>query len=300
MANFNLSDILHSHSNNLSQDNHRYQEHIYIGMLHNLSVLELIPMAHYACVICTKGRASVSVNFTNYEISEGDVIAKFDTDILISKGQSADFEVRCLIWSGEYYEMLTTDFDSYRSLFLAHKFPNKFSMKQHEYQVVLNSTQQLLYILNYIQESLVISTLSSAMSTFGKILFNMLHDHLQDGDIKPSNFTRYDSIFSSFIELVIANYKKQRALGFYADKLCITTKHLSEVVKSVSRRTAVDWIDSYVITEAKIILLTSDRPVREIAEELYFESATLFSRYFKRVTSYTPREFRASALKVKD
>ena len=50
---------------------------------------------------------------------------------------------------------------------------------------------------------------------------------------------------------VLKNYKKERSVSFYADKLCLTAKHLSSVVKEVSGKTAGEWIDNFVILEAR-------------------------------------------------
>ena len=76
--------------------------------------------------------------------------------------------------------------------------------------------------------------------------------------------TRKKEIFDRFIEVLRENYTSQRAIGFYADRLCMTPKYLSQVVHSVSGRHAGDWIRDYVILEAKA-LLKPNRPVRKRA-----------------------------------
>ena len=58
-------------------------------------------------------------------------------------------------------------------------------------------------------------------------------------------------------------------MSFYADKMFLTPKHLSTVVKEVSGKTAGEWIDSLVILEAKAMLKSSEQSIQEIADELH-------------------------------
>jgi AraC-like DNA-binding protein len=73
----------------------------------------------------------------------------------------------------------------------------------------------------------------------------------------------------------------------------ITPKHLSSVVKSLSGRTAGEWIDAYVIMEAKILLTTTDMTVQQIAYALNFSSQAFFGKYFRNLTAFTPTAYRA-------
>lgn len=105
---------------------------------------------------------------------------------------------------------------------------------------------------------------------------------------------RKDELLYQFISLVEKNFNKHRDVIFYADKLCVSAKHLSSVVKSVSGRTAGQWIDSYVILEAKMQLRNTTRSIQEISSSLSFSDQSFFGKYFKRLTGMSPREFRAS------
>ncbi|KAA6344491.1 Arabinose operon regulatory protein [termite gut metagenome] len=71
-------------------------------------------------------------------------------------------------------------------------------------------------------------------------------------------------------------------MEFYANKLCITPKHLSKVIKESSDRSAIEWIDSYVMLEAKALLKSTNMTIQQISDELNFPSQTFFGKYFKR------------------
>lgn len=103
---------------------------------------------------------------------------------------------------------------------------------------------------------------------------------------------RYNDIYSAFLEAVGKHFKKEREVGFYADKLCLTAKHLSQVVKEVSGRTASDIIEDYVITEIKALLLSTNMTIQQISNYLNFPSQSVFGKYVKRVTGISPKEYR--------
>lgn len=104
--------------------------------------------------------------------------------------------------------------------------------------------------------------------------------------------TRQEEIFSEFLKLLSLNYKQSRNVTFYADKLCITSKHLSQVVKEVSGKSALDIIEEYVITECKALLLSTTMTIQQISDSLNFTTQSVFGKYFKRVTGISPSEYR--------
>lgn len=97
-----------------------------------------------------------------------------------------------------------------------------------------------------------------------------------------------------FLALVQDNYKKERFLDFYASKLEITPKHLSRTIKNQTGYTAVEWIERFVILEAKVLLKSSNLNIQQIADELNFPSQSFFGKYFKKYAGMSPKEFRNS------
>jgi AraC-like DNA-binding protein len=107
-----------------------------------------------------------------------------------------------------------------------------------------------------------------------------------------TSIERKDEILYRFLSLVESNFHKHRDVTFYAQQMCISPKHMSSIVKAVSGRTASEWIDSYVILEAKLLLRNTAMTVQEISAMLNFPDASFFGKYFRRLTGTTPRKFR--------
>ena len=81
-------------------------------------------------------------------------------------------------------------------------------------------------------------------------------------------------------------------MGFYARQLCITPKYLTTLIKRISGLSVSEWIDNYVIIEAKTLLKYSTMSIQEIAYYLNFPNQSFFGKYFKNHTGMTPTAYR--------
>lgn len=87
-------------------------------------------------------------------------------------------------------------------------------------------------------------------------------------------------------------FRSQRNVTAYADQLTLTSKYLTETVKEITRKTAGEIIDDFVILEAKLLLDNPALSISEIADELHFSDQSFFGKYFKRHTGFSPKEYR--------
>lgn len=107
-----------------------------------------------------------------------------------------------------------------------------------------------------------------------------------------SSSARVNLLFERFMALVTEYHNTERCMAFYAEKLCLTPKYLSKLVKQASGRSAPAWIDSFVILEAKNMLKYSDKSIKEIVFDLHFPNQSVFYKFFKAHTGMTPSEYR--------
>lgn len=104
--------------------------------------------------------------------------------------------------------------------------------------------------------------------------------------------SRAETLTEDFISLVEENYHCHRNLAFYASKLGITTKHLSRIVKGTSGKSAIEWIEKFVVMDAQYRLTSTKDSIKQIAYNLNFPSQSFFGKYFSRIVGYSPAEFR--------
>ena len=108
----------------------------------------------------------------------------------------------------------------------------------------------------------------------------------------PETTTRQTELFHPFVTIVQAHSSQEREVSFYADKLCISTRYLSTIVRTVARSSAKEFIDRSVVLEIKMMLQSTDLSVQEIAYRLRFPDQSYLGRFFKKHTGESPTEYR--------
>ena len=112
---------------------------------------------------------------------------------------------------------------------------------------------------------------------------NIGHHHLSE---------RTTELFIAFMRLLPKYYVEHHDLAFYADKLHITSIHLSRIVRQVTGRTVVDYINQMLLMEASWLLRSTNLPLADIAERLHFSDQSSFGRFFTRMKGMNPKRYR--------
>lgn len=99
-------------------------------------------------------------------------------------------------------------------------------------------------------------------------------------------------LYHKFITLLQQHYTHKRSVAYYADRLCITPKYLSEVTKDTCGRSAANIIQERVITECKALLYSTNKSIQEISDLMNFSTQSEFGKYFKRITGISPKQYR--------
>ncbi|MDV3777993.1 AraC family transcriptional regulator [Elizabethkingia anophelis] len=148
------------------------------------------------------------------------------------------------------------------------------------YKILDFYTQPIMYFHKEIIHGIVYSMLN--------IIIN-LHDI-----IGHRTFNAMSNYSLTFRKLVSQYGVKERGLGFYANLLNIHPKYLSKLVQKETGRTGSEWIQMYIILEAKIMLQKKDLSIKDISEFFNFPDQSTFSKYFKKYSNYTPNQYRQS------
>jgi AraC-like DNA-binding protein len=120
--------------------------------------------------------------------------------------------------------------------------------------------------------------------------FSQLAMKYQDEGLPSPHFARF---------LLEARYNcsKHRDVAWYANKIGVTPKYLTEISKDATNRPAGDWIDEYAAIILRKELSAENLSLTELAKEMNFSSLPAFTRYVKRVLGCSPSEFRDSLKK---
>jgi AraC family transcriptional regulator, transcriptional activator of pobA len=104
--------------------------------------------------------------------------------------------------------------------------------------------------------------------------------------------TRSSKLANRFKHLVEINFTEMREVQQYADKLHITAKYLSDVVKETFGKTPREMINDMLLLETKVQLVSTDKTITEIALDLNFNDQSHFNHFVKQHTGYSPLELR--------
>ena len=108
--------------------------------------------------------------------------------------------------------------------------------------------------------------------------------------METSDFTA--GIFLRFLSLASQHARTEREVAWYADRLCITPKYLSQVSRTMTSLPASQWIQFYATFELVSLLNDTTKTLGEVSDLMNFENISHFSRYVKKLLGKTPSEYR--------
>ena len=129
-----------------------------------------------------------------------------------------------------------------------------------------------------------------------KAFFIGFHEYLQrNPQYRPDEVKSYRvrELFNRFMMLLEKDYKISRDVNYYAEKMNISSKYLTNIVNQVTGHTPKTIIDQYVILQLKIHLKRTTQSIKEMAWEFHFADVSFFCRYFKKHTGLTPQQIRS-------
>ena len=239
--------------------------------------------------LCLKGQAKYNIDTKEQTVKAGDLLFISERHIVDNYSASADFECLCIMVSTEFYHGFVQSVQNVSSLLLFSMNNPVVALTPSEVQVFSNYfhtiREKITNTGHHYRENLVKALLLAMFYDMSNVIYRVE----QQGK-KPQ--MRADALFSQFIRLLEQNFRSIRRVSWYAEQLFITPKYLSEVVKQTSKRTPNEWIDSYVILEARVLLKTTTMSIKEIADELHFPSQSFLVKYFKEHVGVSPSEFR--------
>ena len=103
---------------------------------------------------------------------------------------------------------------------------------------------------------------------------------------------RQTDIYIRLIELVGKYYDRYRSVAFYADKLCLSPKYLSSIVKSISGLTVQQHVFKAIVRRSILLMNNTDMSIKQISDSFHFPNPSSFGTFFKKHTGMSPRTFR--------
>ena len=251
---------------------------------HGNVVREPYKLEHALIGICATGRCEIKINLQGYDVESPMLITMMPGQIIEGVNFSDNFDGFFIMLSKRFLDMLN--------------LPGW----QQQYMLIFNNPVSAISADTLHHIKIFYTILHRAASDVEnpfrlQVIENLIRVFYYGGVSKFHGFEGgavKNSIVENFMKLVQEHYREQRLIGFYADKLCVTPKYLSKLVKDHTGRSAGEWIESHVILEARAMLQSSDMTIQQIAVSLNFPNQSFFGKYFKRATGLSPKQYRHS------
>ena len=239
-------------------------------------------------IICIKGTTEGNIGLKPYTTNGAFFISILAGQIMEYKSISDDFEGLFIIMSKKFTDSLMPN--------IHERLPVSLSVRDNP--VIPLDKEALVGMINYFEMMKKMIQQEDHPYRLEAARYLTLAFHYGAGYYfhkfaNKRERTHNETLIEKFLLLVQKHYKKERGLEFYADKLCITSKHLSRVLRENGHKSATDLIDDHVALEAKALLKSTNMTILQISEELNFPSQSFFGKYFKRVTGMSPKEYKA-------
>ncbi len=250
-------------------------------------------LTYGAILICRKGRVVLHVNYKEWELYEGAVIIVFPNDVVELK-QGKEVEN-----AGEF-EILKYNPSLLREASLQLEQTVYSSLREdrcrQDTPVVTDIINNMFSLLKVYFGQSECTCISQLVLCQLKAFFIGFHEYLQrNPQYRPDEVKsfRVRELFNRFMMLMERDYKVSRDVNYYAERMNITSKYLTNIVRQVTGHTPKTIIDQYVILQIKMQLQHSTLNIKEIAYNYHFTDVSFFCRYFKKHTGKTPQQLRA-------
>lgn len=250
---------------------------------------ESVRLNAFIILLCTQGSATFFINGEQRAIQPGDLLICQPHLILEKKEKTDDYRMQAIFLTSEYVEQLTfLKENAWNIKVFLQKHPilplqrEEIDNFQHYYHLLRD---RLTGVQRKYQDEIIDGLVQIFFYEFVEIIERFVQT-------TPETHTSADSLFQAFIKLLESEYPKQRSVAYYADRLYITPKYLSAVVKNVSGETASQLINQAVMNDIRVLLKRSRKSIKEVAHELDFPNLSFFGKYVKRYSGLSPKQLR--------
>ena len=246
---------------------------------------------HLVIGICHQGYSIGEYDMKPIKFSAHDYSLVYPDHPILAKETSEDYRSTLLIISSKFYNDLRPRL-TYGNSLVFHSQP-RFHLSDEHYLFICDTIKLLKKILSFdlpSRKELTIGILD--------IMSKLVDSFRQTDDLaeqqQPDDDTVGDNLlFRRFYDLLAQHYKESREVQYYAQLLCLSPKYFGSLIKKEMGISAGQCIANYVVIQAKTLLhYRPDLSIQQISQQLGFDDATSFSRYFKISTGISPKKYR--------
>ena len=251
--------------------------------------------------LCTNGEVQVALEKEIHRIRRGDMYIYMPSLPIRLLYKSEDAEGLLVALDVDFMLPVVQRVANAENLLHVRRYPF-FSLTEENFGYIRSMLEKLWERIyeedkdqkGFLQQRLQVELIKSMAQT---ITYEVLSIYFSKLPIQPMVQTKKDLIFHQFLLSLFRHFRQEREVAFYAELQHLSPRYFSSIIKEKSGNNALQWIVQMVITEAKLLLETSNLSIKEISVQLNFPTQSFFGKYFKQYTGISPKEFRENVLK---
>lgn len=252
-------------------------------------MLELELGGHFTHAYCTAGLCEVTFNGQVFTMHEGDCMIIIANRLVSRVVPSEDFKVT-VVYVEESFLQACTPHSNYGTRGGLSLYINPITRLTDEERLICRrGFENVCYRMEHPHRFFHGDEMMAALQ---QLFINFFECHARiEGEAEIS--TQAAQVMNGFIGMLErGDYRKNREVAYYADKLCVTPKYLSEVCKKVSSYSANSWINRYAAIDLVHLLKDKSLSLTAIAYMFDFSSQSHFSRFVQNNLGQKPSAFR--------
>ncbi len=233
-------------------------------------------------ILCHRGEAAIRIDGKRHRLSEGSVAILPEKHIISLDSRSEDVCRSMLFVSTDFILDMPSPIDT--NIFVYSRFTPLISVSGEK----LEDFGSYFRFIDKERGERGRYRTQIIRSLIYALLLELTAEYEEHYDLGSRGRIRDESLSDSFFRLLAANFREHRSVGWYASRLNLTPKYLSQVIRNNTGRGILDWLHESVMIEAKMLLKTSGMTVQQISEQLNFSSPSAFVQFYRKHSGVTP------------
>lgn len=242
-------------------------------------------------LLCLAGEASFVFNEHCYRIVKNDLVVIPMPDRVSNLAAYSDLQV----------EWFAADYKFLQNLLPPNNYSIGGSISLNQNPIIKLTEEQAQYMMDdfhRLRDRMGDSHLQFYRELMGSLCLTMMYDifeaHAQrDTTDKQTDRTAY--IVKQLMALLATGISRtEREVSYYAERLNVSPKYLSDTIKRVTGHSVTSYIDRHTVPILKDLLNNERLSLTQIADMMNFTSLSYFSRYCTKHLGQSPSEYRQS------
>lgn len=240
--------------------------------------------------LCLNGSAKIKVNLQEYEVPKNGLLTLTSDSYVHEYSHSDDFEGVFLVVSNRFVDQLMPNLTKVLPVIIDFKRMPISVLTEEEATSIREFHKFIWKKIEELRGEFVPQELGCLVRA---LFYEVVSIYRRKFLHRTTRRSRNEETFYKFFSLLESEFNEHRTVCYYAERLCITPKHLTSVVRMVSGKSAGAWIDEYVILSAKHLLRSTSLTIQEVSRELNFPNQSFFGKFFKKHVGMTPSQYRS-------